>query len=175
MATAETAYLIRRVRPDEYVALGELTVAAYHSLKGEMPLQEMYDRQLRDVATRATTSYVLVAEGPSGELLGGATYVSGPDDPYSEDLKEGDAGIRMLAVDPACHGRGVGRALTVACIERARAAGRRRMVLHTSHSMPAAKHLYELLGFERDTALDFSPAPGVEVIGYVLELAQPAS
>jgi ribosomal protein S18 acetylase RimI-like enzyme len=175
MATAETAYLIRPVRSDEYAALGELTVAAYHSLKGEMPLQEMYDRQLRDVATRATTSCVLVAEGPSGELLGGATYVSGPDDPYSEDLKEGEAGIRMLAVDPAGHGRGVGRALTLACIERARAAGRRRMVLHTSHLMPAAKHLYESLGFERDTALDFSPAPGVDVIGYMLELGEPAS
>jgi ribosomal protein S18 acetylase RimI-like enzyme len=170
MATAETSYLIRPVRPDEYVALGELTVAAYHSLPTDMPLQEIYDRQLRDVATRATTSCVLVAEGPAGELLGGATYVGGPDDPYSEGLKAGEAGIRMLAVDPAGHGRGVGRTLTLACIERARAAGRRRMVLHTGHWMPAARHLYESLGFERDPAIDFSPAPGIDVIGYALDL-----
>ena len=37
----------------------------------------------------------------SGELLGGVTYVRGPDDPYSEELSEGQAGMRMLAVEPA--------------------------------------------------------------------------
>ena len=77
----------------------------------------------------------------------------------------------MLAVDPARHGRGVGRALTMACIERARADGRRRMVLHTGDWMPAAKHLYELLGFERDAVIDFSPAPGIELLGYALDLS----
>jgi ribosomal protein S18 acetylase RimI-like enzyme len=100
--------------------------------------------------------------------------VSGPDDPYSEELSEGEAGIRMLAVDPARHGRGIGRALTLACVERAQAAGRRRVVLHTSDWMAAAKHLYESLGFERDTAIDFSPAPGIDLIGYAFELGETA-
>jgi hypothetical protein len=27
--------------------------------------------------------------------------MSGPDDPYSEELSEGEAGMRMLAVEPA--------------------------------------------------------------------------
>jgi GNAT superfamily N-acetyltransferase len=166
----QTTFLIRPVRPDEYAALGELTVAAYRSLPTEMPHREAYDEQLRDVATRARTSCVLVAATPAGELLGGVTYVSGPDDPYSEDLTEGEAGIRMLAVDPAWHGRGVGRALTEACIERARAGGRLRLVLHTGDWMPAAKHLYESLGFHRDTALDFSPVPGIDLLGYGLDL-----
>jgi GNAT superfamily N-acetyltransferase len=166
----ETEFLIRRVRPEECAALGELTVAAYHSLLADMPHQEAYDARLRDVATRARTSCVLVAATAAGELLGGVTYVTGPDDPYSENLTEGDAGIRMLAVDPARHGRGVGRALTEACIERARAEGRRRLVLHTSDWMPAAKHLYESLSFQRDTALDFSPVPGIDLLGYGLDL-----
>ena len=86
MTHHETTFLIRPVRPEEYAALGELTVAAYHSLPTEMPHQQVYDEQLRDVATRARTSCVLVAVDPAGELLGGVTYVSGPDDPYSEEL-----------------------------------------------------------------------------------------
>jgi ribosomal protein S18 acetylase RimI-like enzyme len=171
VCTSKPEFLIRPIRPEEYAPLGELTVAAYHSLPTEMPHQQVYDERLRDVADRARTSNVLAAVTPAGELLGGATYVAGPDDPYSEELAEGEAGMRMLAVDPTRHGRGVGRALTQACIERARSDGRRRLVLHTSDWMPAAKHLYESLGFQRDPALDFSPAPSVELIGYSLNLA----
>ena len=168
MTTGETAFLIRPVRPDEYGPLGELTVAAYHSVGH----REDYDRQLRDVARRAETSCVLVAVGLEGELLGGVTYVGGPDDPYSEELTEGDAGMRMLAVDPAHQSQGIGRALTQACLERARADGRYRFILHTGDWMPAARHLYESLRFERVRAIDFSPAPGVDLIGYALDLTE---
>jgi ribosomal protein S18 acetylase RimI-like enzyme len=170
--TSQTTFRIRPARPEEYTPLGRLTVAAYRSLPTEMPHQAVYDERLRDVATRATTSCVLVAVGLDGELLGGVTYVSGPDDPYSEGLVEGEAGMRMLAVDPGRHGRGVGRALTQACLERARSDGRRRMVLHTGDWMASAKHLYESLGFGREPAIDFSPAPGIDLLGYAIELAE---
>lgn len=162
--------MIRPIRPEECDALGDLTVAAYHSIPAEMPLQEVYDRQLRDVARRARTSCVLVAVDPAGRLLGGVTYVSGPDDPYSEELQRDEAGIRMLAVDPAVQGRGIGRALTETCLERARAAGRARLVLHTAAIMPAAVHLYERMGFTRQPEIDFSPAPGIDLIAYAFDL-----
>ena len=170
MTATTTAFLIRPVRPWEYVALGELIVAAYHAIAYEMPHQDVYDVELRDVARRAETSCVVVATTPAGELLGGVTYVSGPDDPYSEELRPGEAGIRMLAVDPAHQGRGIGRALTEWCLARARADGRGRMVLHTGMWMPAAVRLYERLGFARMPELHFSPAPGIELIAYSLEL-----
>ena len=171
MAETQRTFLIRPVRQDEYAALGELTVAAYRGLPIAMPHQDVYDIQLRDVARRAETSCVLVAVEPEGELLGGVTYVRGPDDPYSEDLAEGQGGMRMLAVDPASQSRGIGRALTLACLERARSEGRRGFALHTGDRMPAAKHLYESLGFKRVRATDFSPAPGIELIGYALDLS----
>lgn len=170
MSTTETTFLIRPVRPDEYEALGELTVAAYRALPVVLPEQDEYDVELRDVARRAQTSCVVVATTPAGTLLGGVTYVSGPDDPYSEDLREGEAGIRMLAVDPACQGRGVGRALTEWCLDRARAQGRRRMVLHTGFWLPGAVRLYERLGFTRVPELDFEAVPGVDLIAYALDL-----
>ncbi|MGZ6273354.1 MAG: GNAT family N-acetyltransferase [Candidatus Limnocylindrales bacterium] len=177
METGKTWFLIRPIRPEEYEALGELTVAAYHSNPAYVPHQEiydLYDLQLRDVAQRARTSCVLVAVGPAGELLGGVTYVSGPNDPYAEELSEGEAGMRMLAVDPARQGRGIGRSLTEWCLERARAAGRARLVLHTGAFMPAAVHLYEGMGFERLPELDFSPAPGIDLIAYAFDLSGPS-
>lgn len=170
MSSTETTFLIRPVRPEEYEALGELTVAAYHSLPDVMNHQEIYDRQLRDVARRADVSCVLVAVDADGTLLGGVTYVRGPNDPYSEELAEGEAGMRMLAVDPARQGRGVGRALTRTCLDLARTAGRRRLVLHTGSWMPAAIGLYESLDFVRRPELDFAPAPGIDLIAYSFEL-----
>jgi len=171
VSSSPPSLLVRPVEPEEYEALGDLIVAAYHSIGYEMPHQDAYDVQLRDVARRATTSCVLVAVTPDGDLLGGVTYVSGPEDPYSEELRDGEAGMRMLGVAPAAQGTGVGRALTNACLDRARAAGRCRMVLHTGAWMPAAIHLYEGLGFERQPAIDFSPAPGIQLLGYALDLA----
>jgi GNAT superfamily N-acetyltransferase len=170
MISPQRTFLIRPIRPDEYEALAELTVAAYRAIPFVMPHQDVYDIQLRDVARRAETSCVLVAVEPEGELLGGVTYVSGPEDPYSEELAEGEAGMRMLAVDPLRHGHGIGRTLTQACLERARAAGRTRLVLHTGAWMPGAIALYEKMGFVRRPEIDFAPAPGIDLLAYSFDL-----
>jgi ribosomal protein S18 acetylase RimI-like enzyme len=175
MNSSPATFLIRPVRPDEYAALGELTVAAYHALTDvhfgpeARARQLQYDAELHDVAKRAELSSVLVATGPGGELLGGVTYVRGPDDPYSEELADGEAGMRMLAVDTANQGHGVGRALARACLDRARESGRSRLVLHTGAWMPAAVRLYESMGFIRRPELDFSAGPGIDLIAYSFE------
>ena len=67
------------------------------------------------------------------------------------------AGIRMLVVDEHARGRGVGRALTEACIERARASGLAEVVLHTTKPMRVAHEMYERMGFIRAPELDFGP------------------
>jgi GNAT superfamily N-acetyltransferase len=117
VSDSSTSFVIRLIRPDESAALRDLTVAAYHAIEADMPHQDEYDVSLRDVARRAQTSCVAAAVAPDGRVLGGVTYVRGPDDPYSEELRDGEAGIRMLAVDPAYQGRGVGRALTRWCLD----------------------------------------------------------
>jgi ribosomal protein S18 acetylase RimI-like enzyme len=165
-------FTVRPVSPSEYRALGELTVEAYHDVAPDMPHQDDYDIRLRDVERRARESCVLVAVGPDRRLLGGVTYVAGPEDPYSEELRDDEAGMRMLAVAPAAQRRGIGRALTVECLRRARAAGKRRLVLHTGPWMPGAVQLYESLGFVRDPSIDFTPVPGIDLLAYVFELAE---
>ncbi|MGH3941595.1 MAG: GNAT family N-acetyltransferase [Pseudonocardiaceae bacterium] len=57
--------------------------------------------------------------------------------------------IRILGVDPALRGRGVGRALTEECLTRARADQAPAVGLHTAEIMTSARALYESIGFVR--------------------------
>ena len=81
----------------------------------------------------------------------------------------GSTGIRLLAVTPAARGRGVGKALTHDCIERARALGRSSVVLHTTRAMETAWRMYEQLAFRRSPDLDFRQG-ALEVFGFELPL-----
>src|SRR5919204_4434661 len=139
--------VVRPVRPEEYGAVGDVTVAAYGTIAGYAP-GEGYEAELRDVAGRAESAEVLVAVDESGRVLGGVTFVGGFG-PLAEFETADESGMRMLAVAPAAQGRGVGRLLAEACVERARAAGRTRLVLHTTRAMTAAHRLYQGLGFAR--------------------------
>ncbi len=68
--------------------------------------------------------------------------------------------LRLLLVEPAARGLGIGRALTQACIEAARAAGYRQLVLWTNDILVAARAIYAAAGFrlvERTPHADFGP------------------
>ena len=51
---------------------------------------------------------------------------------------------------------GVGKALTNACIHKAREKGQSQIVLHTTAAMTIAWQLYEGMGFEQSKDLDFT-------------------
>ena len=160
---------VRRVRPEEYDALGALTLAAYRGLLGE-DMDAGYAAELADVASRAQHSEVLVAVDSDGRLLGGITYVPGPGPLAWFDGPE-DAGFRMLAVAPEAQGRGVGARLVAACLDRAQAAGKTRVFLHTTAPMTTAHRLYERTGFRRDPTRDEVLEDGLVLLGYVLDLS----
>jgi ribosomal protein S18 acetylase RimI-like enzyme len=160
---------VRAARPEEHARLGEIVVAAYvaiGALEGGG-----YAAELRDVGRRAREAEVLAAvDDATGALLGCVTYVPGPESPRAELLEPGEAAIRMLAVDPAAQGRGAGTALVRACIDRARAAGRRRLVLHSRPMMQHAQQIYGRLGFRRDERRDWEPVPGILLLAFALDL-----
>jgi ribosomal protein S18 acetylase RimI-like enzyme len=157
-------FTLREIRPDEYAALGEITVRAYADRLS--PADTAYIDELRDVRTRAEAVPVLAAVDADGRVLGGVTYVPGPGTALSEGERDGEAGIRMLAVDPSATGRGIGRALAVACVNRARDEGRSGMALYTLPTMTVAHRLYESLGFRRDPDRDWEYLPGEWLLSY---------
>lgn len=150
---------IRNIAPDEYAALGEITAQAY-LVDGLLDFGESdaYLGELRDVAKRAAAAEVLVAV-EDGRVVGGVTFV--PAGGAMADIAgAGEAEIRMLAVDRAARGRGIGEALVRACVERSRAIeGCVRVVLSTQRSMHTAHRIYERLGFTRTPARDWNPIP----------------
>ncbi|MEU1264254.1 GNAT family N-acetyltransferase [Streptomyces cellulosae] len=155
--------VIRPVTAGEHAELGGITAQAYLG-DGLLDFGESdtYLGELRDVAKRAAAAEVLVAVA-DGTLLGGVTFVPGPG-PMADLAEPGEAEIRMLAVSAAARGRGAGEALVRACVDRARALGRTRMVLSTQRSMHAAHRVYERLGFTRNPARDWNPLPEVDDI-----------
>jgi ribosomal protein S18 acetylase RimI-like enzyme len=156
---------IRPARPAEYAAIGELCVQAYRAAGVGV---DSYEATLRDVTGRAAAADVLVAQDGAEEVLGTVTFVLGG--PLREIATAEEAEFRMLAVDPAAGGRGIGTLLVRECAQRARAAGLVRLVCSTQPRMTAAHALYRRLGFVRDPARDWKPIPEVDLVALVLEL-----
>jgi len=174
---AEDAPGIRRARPDEYAELGRMLVEVYSSTAGMPRLEEQpgYYAMLRDVAARASRPalQVLVAVDGTGRPVGCVDFISDMAQYGSGGTARNvpdAAGIRLLAVDPGSRGRGVGKALTLACIDRARGLGRSAVILHTTRGMQTAWAMYERLGFERFPEIDFRQEQ-LEVFGFRLQLA----
>ncbi|RAY13422.1 GNAT family N-acetyltransferase [Actinomadura craniellae] len=159
--------IVRAVRPAEYERVGELTVAAYVA-GGLISPDSDYVARLRDAADRAARAELLVAE-VGGEVVGAVAYCP-PDSPYAELTGPGEGEFRMLAVDPPARGGGIGRALVLACLNRAEATGMSAVRLSTQPDMLAAHRLYERLGFVRTPERDWFPEPDTELITYVLKL-----
>jgi ribosomal protein S18 acetylase RimI-like enzyme len=167
--------VIRPVEPGEHTILGEITAQAYLG-DGLLDFgeEDPYLRVLRDVGARAARAEVLVAAeaGDEGAVLGGVTYVPGAG-PLADLAGPGEAEIRMLAVARGARRRGIGEALVRACVDRARAGDRRRVVLSTQVTMLAAHRMYERLGFGRAAHRDWHPLPGRKefvLIAYELNL-----
>src|SRR4029077_2219044 len=143
------------------------TLTAYVALEGAD--YRGYEKSLADVADRAAHATVFVAVD-GDRLLGGVTFVDGPGNRYAEDLRAGEAGIRMLAVAPTEQGRGVGRALTDACLVLARAGGAERVALHSTKWMTGAHRLYESMGSRRTPERDLLVDGDVHLLSFVLDL-----
>jgi GNAT superfamily N-acetyltransferase len=80
------------------------------------------------------------------------------------------ARLRILLVDPKARGQRLGTRLVQTCVDFARAAGYRRMVLWTNHPLVAARAIYLAAGF-RLTAEEPHHSYGVDLVGQTYELA----
>jgi ribosomal protein S18 acetylase RimI-like enzyme len=154
---------IRAAHPNEHAALGEICLRAYRNLGS---VSDGYAAELRDVAGRAETDHVLTAVNRDG-LLGCVTVILG-DSPWREISGPDEGELRMLAVDPAAQGRGVGTALLRRVLDASR--GRDGVVCSSLPEMGAAHRIYRRLGFRRVPERDWSPVPGVRLLAFAVAL-----
>lgn len=81
---------------------------------------------------------------------------------------ERTAQLRILLVDPAARGRGLGRRLVRACLGFAREAGYAKMMLWTNEPLAAARRIYLAEGFALVEA-DEHDSFGHHLVGQVYE------
>ncbi len=107
-----------------------------------------------------------ICETENNEIVGMAFIVSrgNPTDIYDGSWSY----IRFVTVNPMYSGRSIGKTLTEMCIEKAKANNEKTIALHTSIMMPAARHIYEKLGFKIYKELE--PHLGKQYWLYLLKL-----
>ncbi|MGH3248785.1 MAG: GNAT family N-acetyltransferase [Trebonia sp.] len=160
--------MIRDVRPDEHAAVGELRVSAYRAL-GLLPDGSEYAETLRGFGFGGDCIVLVAVDEVDDSILG--TITLEPFDPGSELARDDtEADVRAFAVAARAQGKGVGRNLLLAVIERAEKRGLGRLRLCTLPAMRAAQHLYAAAGFSRTPELDFFPVPGLALRAYELDL-----
>lgn len=157
---------VAEIRPDQLDAVAELTAAVY---RGEGYSSADYEPALRDVASRASSATVLVAE-LDGQVIGAVTVATRGGE-WAEQSVPGEAIVRMLVVAAQGRGSGTGEALMRASVDAARAAGCSLVRLSSQEEMTAAHRLYERLGFVRTPSFDWYPIPGLFLRTYALVLA----
>ena len=138
---------VREARPEDLAAAGALTVGAYLA-DALITEDDDYLHRLRATEERAREAVLLVAADDAGTVLGTIT-VAGHGGPWADIAEPGEVELRMLAVDPAHRGLGVGEALLRAGIRHGLAAGAERVVLSTMTAMATALRMYDRIGLLR--------------------------
>ena len=97
---------------------------------------------LFDLRALILNDYLFVAKTAGGDIVGMATLIH-----FKKTT--GHVGlIEDVVVDEGMRGRGIGRSLIVAAIDRARSCGLKHINLTSSPKRVAARGLYESLGFQ---------------------------
>jgi len=159
--------VIRAYADADRAAVNAVALAAFAQYAGDYDDWPTFSAGIGRMADLATDGDLLVAER-DGAVVGAVVHV-GPGRPRSAIYPDDWSVIRMLVVDPAARGAGIGRALVAATLERVARAGAPAVGLHTSPIMATALRLYEGIGFRREH--DLPAIRGVPYARYVLPAA----
>ena len=156
--------VIRAYADADRAAVNAVALAAFAQYAGDYDDWSAFSAGIGRMADLAGDGDLFVAER-DGVIVGAVVHV-GPGRPRSAIYPDDWSVIRMLVVDPAARGAGIGRALVAATLERAARTGAPAVGLHTSPIMATALRLYEGIGFRREH--DLPPIRGVPYARYVL-------
>ncbi len=171
-----TEITIREALPSEFEAVGQLMVEVYSQLEGFPGKEELgdYYDMLANVGsfTEKPGTKIVIALSPENELWGAVVYFADLKEYASGGEKidiQNASGIRLLAVHNNAQRRGIGKKLTLACIQLAKDNKHTQVILHSTRVMQVAWDMYEKMGFKRFEELDFE-LDGYSIFGFRLEI-----
>lgn len=170
------SYTIRNAVPDEFTEIGQLIVEVFSQQDGfpKPADQPDYYKLLANVGdfTRIPGTELLVAVSSDGKIEGAVVYFNEMKNYGSGGIattEKDTAGFRLLSVDHKARGKGIGKLLSIECINKARAQKLSQVIIHTTMAMQIAWKMYENLGFRRSPDLDFMQGD-LQVLGFRLSL-----
>jgi ribosomal protein S18 acetylase RimI-like enzyme len=143
---AITTPRLRDFRPSDAAHVNCVAGAAFAEFRAAYSDWAAMSAAVSAMSRLACVGELIVAEVSDGALVGAVAYIA-PDRPKPDFFDASWPIVRMLVVDPAFRGRGVGRALMEECLNRARRDGSAVLGLHTSPIMTTALSMYRKMGF----------------------------
>jgi ribosomal protein S18 acetylase RimI-like enzyme len=144
--TKDCAAVLRDFDPSDAAGLNLVALAAFAQFKSSYSDWLAMAASVSRMSELASSGCIIVAE-IKGRIVGGVAYIP-PGQPKASYFDKSWPIIRMLVVDPAARGRGLGRLLTEECIERASRDEAPVIALHTTPVMTVALPMYLRMGFE---------------------------
>lgn len=137
----DPALVLRPPRPGDLGWVVQRHGALYAREYGfDARFEGLVARIVADFAVRDDARQAFWIAELDGERVGSIGCARGPDTDIAK--------LRLLLLEPAARGRGVGKRLVTECVEFARAHGCRAMELSTVSILDAARALYRAAGFE---------------------------
>ncbi|UGQ48783.1 GNAT family N-acetyltransferase [Massilia endophytica] len=137
---------LREFHAGDAEAVNGLAVRAFAQYQDRYTDWPVFRSRLEGMSALAGQAELIVAE-LHGVLAGAVGYI-GPHKPKAAIFRPEWPIMRMLVVDPAARGHGIGRLLAQECIARARRDGANEIALHTSQIMNVALPMYLRMGFQ---------------------------
>ena len=159
---AAAAYLLRPHQPGDMGAVVHLHGALYAR---EYGWDERFEALVAEIVAHFIQNFdpkrerCWIAE-KDGAVIGSVFLVK-----QSDEI----AKLRLLIVDPAARGLGIGKRLVAECVRFARQAGYRTITLWTQAILKAAQHIYREAGF-RLVREEVHARFGIEMTGQTWEL-----
>ena len=136
----------RNFKPSDADAVNRLALRAFEEFSNDYTDWENFAEKVATMSSLSECGELIIAEA-DGQIIGAVAYVA-PHRPKPVFFATDWAILRMLVVEPAYRGHGMGRRLTQECIDRARRDGAPLIALHTSPIMQVALPMYRRMGFE---------------------------
>jgi len=139
--------MLRDYQPADAEAIVRVALAAFAEFESHYSDWPLFMTHVAKMPELAKTGEIIVVEDGS-RIVGAVAYV-GPKAPKAAFFDPAWPVIRMLVVDPAARGKGIGRQLTEECLRRAERDQSGVIALHTTPIMTVALPMYLRMGFVR--------------------------